>query len=47
MLNSTGLNGSTTQDGLATAEKSVLVAADIQLSTLQEPASEMSAASTA
>ena len=46
-LNSTGLNGSTTQDGLATAEKSVLVAADIQLSTLQEPTSEMSAASTA
>src|SRR3954452_7381365 len=30
-LNSTGLKGSTTQDGLATAEKSVLVAADIQL----------------
>ena len=47
MLSSTGWNGSTTQDGLATAEKSVLVAADSQLSILHEPASEMSAASTA
>ena len=47
MLSSTGLNGLTTQDGLATAEKSVLVAADSQLSTLQDPTSEMSAASTA
>jgi hypothetical protein len=37
----------TTQEGLATAEKSVLVAADIQLSTLHDPVSEMSAASTA
>jgi hypothetical protein len=46
-LSSTGLKGSTTQDGLATIEKSVLVAHDIQLSSLQEPASEMSAASTA
>src|SRR3954451_7017359 len=46
MLSSTGLKGSTTQDGLATAEKSVLVAIDIQLSSLQEPTSEMSAAST-
>ena len=47
MLSSTGLNGLTTQDGLATAEKSVLEAADSQLSTLHEPASPMSAASTA
>ena len=46
-LNSTGLPISTTQDGLATSEKSVLVAVDIQLSSLQEPTSEMSAASTA
>ncbi len=48
-LISTGLilKGSTAQDGLATAEKSVLVALEIQLSTLQEPVSEMSAASTA
>ncbi len=46
-LSSIGVKGSTTQEGLATAEKSVLVAADIQLSTLQEPTSEMSAASTA
>src|SRR5262245_44266534 len=47
-LSSTGctLNGSTTQEGLATTAKSVLVANDIQLSNLQEPASEMSAAST-
>jgi hypothetical protein len=36
-----------TQEGLATAEKSVLVAVDIQLSTLHDPTSEMSAASTA
>jgi hypothetical protein len=41
------LNGSTTQDGLATIEKSVFVAACIQLSTSQEPVSEISAASTA
>ena len=47
MLNSTGLNGSTTQDGLATIEKSVLVAACIQVSTLQDPTSEISAESTA
>ena len=47
MLNSTGLNALTTQDGLATAVKSVLDADDSQLSTLQEPASPMSAASTA
>ena len=46
-LNSTGRKIFTAQDGLATAEKSVLVAIDIQLSTLQDPASEMSAASTA
>ena len=46
-LSSTGLKGSTTQDGLATIAKSVLVADDIQLSNLQEPGSEMSAASTA
>ena len=46
-LNSTGWKILTTQDGLATAEKSVLVAVDSQLSTLQEPTSEMSAASTA
>src|SRR5437868_14954552 len=46
-LSSIGLRGSTTQEGLATAEKSVLVAADIQLSTLHDPTSEMSAASTA
>src|SRR4030081_1697663 len=46
-LNSTGLKGSTTQEGFATAEKSVLVAVDIQLSTLQEPVSEISAASAA
>src|ERR1035437_5432800 len=46
-LNSTGLRMSTTQEGLATAEKSVLVAVDIQLSTLHDPTSEMSAASTA
>src|SRR3954449_8206779 len=46
-LNSTGLPISTTQDGLATSEKSVLVAVDIQLSSLHEPTSEMSAASTA
>src|SRR5215208_3327531 len=47
MLNSTGLKISTTQEGLATAEKSVLVALEIQLSTLHEPVSEISAASTA
>src|SRR4051812_33741142 len=47
MLNSTGLPISTTQEGLATMEKSVLVALDSQLSSLQEPTSEMSAASTA
>jgi hypothetical protein len=47
MLSSTGLNGLTTQEGLATAEKSVLEAVDSQLSTLHEPTSEMSAASTA
>ena len=47
MLNSTGWNGLTTQDGLATAKKSVLDAADSQLSILQDPTSEMSAASTA
>src|SRR5258707_11251846 len=46
-LNSTGLPMSTTQEGLATSEKSVLVAVDIQLSSLQEPTSEISAASTA
>ena len=46
-LSSTGLKISTTQDGLATAEKSVLVAVEIQLSTLHDPASEISAASTA
>ena len=46
-LNSTGLTISATQEGLATAEKSVLVAVEIQLSTLHDPASEMSAASTA
>src|SRR6266446_469309 len=46
-LSSTGLRISTTQEGLATAEKSVLVAADIQLSTLHDPVSEMSAVSTA
>ena len=46
-LSSTGRKGLTTQEGLATAEKSVLVAVDSQLSTLQEPTSEMSAASTA
>jgi len=46
-LNSTGLKIFTAQEGLATAEKSVLVAADSQLSTLQDPTSEMSAASTA
>ena len=46
-LSSIGLKGSTTQEGLATAEKSVLEAVDSQLSTLQEPTSEMSAASTA
>src|SRR5216684_2017038 len=46
-LNSTGLKMSATQEGLATAEKSVLVAADIQLSTLHDPTSDMSAASTA
>ena len=46
-LNSTGLKIFTAQDGLATAEKSVLVAADSQLSTLQDPTSEISAASTA
>jgi hypothetical protein len=48
-LSSTGLtlNGSTTHDGLATTDKSVFDANDIQLSNLQEPASEMSAASTA
>lgn len=46
-LNSTGLNGLTTPDGLATAAKSVLEADDSQLSTLHEPASPMSAASTA
>jgi hypothetical protein len=44
MLSSTGWNGLTTQDGLATAEKSVLDAADSQLSILHEPASPMSAA---
>jgi hypothetical protein len=47
MLNSTGWNGLTTQDGSATAVKSVLEADDSQLSTLHEPASPMSAASTA
>ena len=47
MLNSTGWNGLTTQDGLATAVKSVLEADDSQLSTLHEPASPISAASTA
>ena len=47
MLNSRGLNALTTQDGLATAVKSVLDADDNQLSTLHEPASPMSAASTA
>src|SRR5438105_9563603 len=46
-LNSTGLKRSTTQEGLATAEKSVLLALEIQLSTLHEPTSEISAASTA
>src|ERR1700709_2152002 len=46
-LNSTGLKMFTAQDGLATAEKSVLVAADSQLSTLQDPTSEMSAGSPA
>ena len=46
MLSSTGLTIFTTQDGLATAEKSVLVAVDNQLSTLQEPTSEISAEST-
>jgi len=46
-LNSTGLNTFTTQDGFATAEKSALLALEIQLSTLHEPVSEMSAASTA
>src|SRR6266478_3244124 len=46
-LSSTGLKIFTTQEGLATAEKSVLVAPDIQLSTLHDPTSEMSAASTA
>ena len=46
-LSSTGRNIFTTQDGLATAERSVLVAIDNQLSTLQDPTSEMSAASTA
>src|SRR5205807_1963910 len=46
-LNSTGLKIFTAQDGLATAEKSVLVAACSQLSTLHDPTSEMSAASTA
>src|SRR5258708_7704177 len=46
-LNSTGLRMSATQEGLATAEKSVLVAADTQLSTLHDPTSDMSAASTA
>jgi len=39
-LNSTGLPISTTQEGLATIEKSVLVAVDIQLSSLHEPTSE-------
>src|SRR6202165_4344471 len=46
-LSSTGLKILTAQEGLATAEKSVLVAVDIQLSTLHDPTSEMSAASTA
>ena len=46
-LNSTGLKIFTAQDGLATAEKSVLLAVDIQLSTLHDPTSEISAASTA
>ncbi len=46
-LSSTGLKILATQEGLATAEKSVLVAVDIQLSTLHDPTSEMSAASTA
>src|SRR5436305_15212904 len=46
-LNSTGLKMLTTQEGLATAEKSVLVAADIQLSPLHDPTSELSPASTA
>jgi len=46
-LSSTGLKMFATQEGLATAEKSVLVAVDIQLSTLHDPTSEMSAASTA
>lgn len=47
MLSSIGLKGSTTQEGLATASTSVFEAVDSQLSTLQEPTSEMSAASTA
>jgi hypothetical protein len=46
-VSSTGLNGSTTQEGLATAARSRLLATENQLSTLQEPTSEMSAASTA
>src|SRR3981081_3144467 len=46
-VSSTGLKMFATQEGLATAEKSVLVAVDIQLSTLHDPTSEMSAASTA
>jgi hypothetical protein len=46
-LSSTGLKMFATQEGLATAEKSVLLAVDIQLSTLHDPTSEMSAASTA
>jgi hypothetical protein len=47
MLNSTGRNAFTMQEGLATAEKSVLVAVDNQLSSLHDPASPTSAASTA
>src|SRR2546430_17205896 len=38
-LSSTGLKGSTTQDGLATIEKTVLVANEIQLSNLPRPGS--------
>src|ERR1700710_480138 len=44
---STGLPRSTTQEGLATAEKSAFLAEDTQLSSLQSPTPEMSAASTA
>jgi len=48
-LSSTGFSfkGSTTQEGLATAEKSVFVADESQLSSLHEPVSPMSAESTA